>query len=155
MDLQKTIVEATQEIFESMLMLQVEAENPLPEKNSTYHCSVSGMIGLAGLYQGMLAIHSPDDVARSITSNFLGMDVDEVNEDVTDAIGELANMIAGSVKLAFSESGKDITLSIPSAIHGSEYTLQCMADTHWMVIPFVLPEGKFLLELQLKESNNG
>ena len=51
-----------------------------------------GVIGLAGTHKGVLAIHIPNKVAMAITSSFLGMEVDEINEDVKDAVGELANM---------------------------------------------------------------
>ena len=43
-------------------------------------------------------------VAMTITGSFLGMDVEEMNEDVEDAVGELANMLGGDIKSALSES---------------------------------------------------
>lgn len=150
MDLLKNITDATKEIFETMIMLDITPGNPLEESVKSFTCSVSGVIGLAGTCQGMLAIHTPDVVAKAITSSFLGMDVDEVNEDVTDAIGELANMLAGSIKMALDEAGKDVTVSIPSCIHGEEYSMDCVADADWVVVPFTITSGQFLVELQLK-----
>lgn len=150
MDLLKNITDATKEIFETMIMLDITPGNPLKESVKSFKCSVSGVIGLAGNCQGMLAIHTPDDVAKAITSSFLGMDVDEINEDVTDAIGELANMLAGSIKMALDSAGKDVTVSIPSCIHGEEYSMDCVADADWVVVPFTIESGQFLVELQLK-----
>ena len=152
MDLQKNITDATKEIFETMIMLDITPGDPLTESVKSFTCSVSGVIGLAGSCQGMLAIHTPDTVAKAITSSFLGMDVDEVNDDVTDAIGELANMLAGNIKMVLDGAGKDVTLSIPSCIHGDEYSMDCVADADWVVVPFTLEAGSFLVELQLKTS---
>lgn len=151
MDLPKKIAEATQEIFETMIMMEAIAGEPQMVAAKTYHCTVSGMVGLAGTFKGMIAIHTPDQVAMAITSNFLGMDVDEVNEDVTDAIGELANMLAGSIKLALSDKGKDITLSVPSTISGEEYTINCVAETDRVIMPFSTDAGNFLVELQVEK----
>lgn len=152
MDLQKNITDATTEIFETMIMMEITPGNPLQQLVTTFRHTVSGMVGLAGTFKGLLAIHTPNEVAMAITSNFLGLEVDEINEDVQDAIGELANMLAGNIKLAIDESGKDVTLSIPSAVHGDEYSLNCLANAEWVVMPFTTPAGEFLVELQVQKA---
>ncbi len=152
MDLLKNITEATTEIFETMIMLDITVGDPLEENVSSFKCSVSGVIGLAGTCKGMLAVHAPDDVAKAITSSFLGMEVEEVNDDVTDAIGELSNMLAGNIKMVLDEAGKDVTLSIPSCIYGEEYSMDCVADAEWVVMPFTIDAGTFLVELQIKSA---
>jgi len=135
-----------------MLMLEAVAGDPLAEEVKTFRCSVSGIVGLAGTHRGMLSIHAPDKVAMAITTCFLGMEIDSINEDVKDAIGELANMLAGSIKSVLSENGKDIQLSIPSAVHGQEYSIECLAESDWVIVPFTIPQGEFLVELQLKSA---
>ncbi|MGM0416399.1 MAG: chemotaxis protein CheX [Thermodesulfobacteriota bacterium] len=150
MDLQKNITDATTEIFETMIMVDISAGDPIAEKINNFKCSVSGVIGLAGSCKGMLAIHLPDQVAMSITGSFLGMDVTEVDDDVTDAIGELANMVAGNIKMILDEAGNNVTVSIPSCVHGEEYTMDTVSDSQRVVIPFNIESGQFLVELQIK-----
>jgi len=149
-DLQKNITDATTEIFETMIMVDIIAGDPITEKINNFKCSVSGVIGLAGSCKGMLAIHLPDKVAMSITGSFLGMDVTEVDDDVTDAIGELANMVAGNIKMILDEAGNNVTVSIPSCVHGEEYTMDTVSDSQRVVIPFNIDSGQFLVELQIK-----
>lgn len=149
MDLQQNIIDATKEIFETMVMLDVAPGAPLETKVTSFRNSVSGMVGLAGVSKGMVSIHTPDPVAMAITTSFLGMETTEINDDVKDAIGELANMLAGNIKMMLSGNGKDITLSIPSAVHGEEYTVNCLADSEWVTIPFSSSAGEFLVELQI------
>ncbi len=144
------IINSTQEIFATMLMMEVTPEAPLAERISKYRFSTSGIIGMAGTVKGLLAIHAPNAVAMAITSNFLGMDVEEINEDVQDALGELANMLAGSVKTHLTETGKDIQLSIPSAICGEEYVLDYHARNDGAMVPFATAAGNFLVELQVE-----
>lgn len=49
----------------------------------------------------------------TITGSFLGMEVEAINADVEDAIGELANMLGGNVKTILLENGRNINLSLP------------------------------------------
>jgi len=146
----ENIVDATNEIFETMIMMDITPRDPLNESVTEFKGSVSGVIGLAGSCKGMLAIHLPDSVAMAITGNFLGMEVTEVDDDVTDAIGELANMLAGNIKMVLDSGGNSVTLSIPSCIHGDEYSMDCVSDADWVVVPFDSASGQFLVELQLK-----
>jgi chemotaxis protein CheX len=109
------------------------------------------MIGLAGTHKGVLAIHIPNHVAIAITSSFLGMDVDEINDDVRDAVGELANMLGGNVKTILSQNGRDIDLSLPSTIAGHEYGFKATTDVDLVILPFQTEQGRFLVELQLEK----
>lgn len=152
MDLAKCISDATQEIFQSMLMAEARPSTPLSTRSNVFKDSVSGLVGLAGNYRGMLAIHVPNSVAMSITSKFLFMDVEEINDDVKDAIGELANMLAGSVKSMLTETGTGLKLAIPSAISGTEYEVECLADSKGAIVPFNIDEGEFLVECYLQNS---
>ena len=150
---QKTqhIIESTQEIFSSMIMLDVTPGEPYRRKNSKLSHCVSGIIGLAGNTKGLLAIHLPYTAALAITGAFLGMDVEEIDDDVRDAIGELANMLGGNVKAALDPKGTEIQLSMPSCISGDEYSIDCDADAEEITVPFELNGETFLVELQLSK----
>jgi chemotaxis protein CheX len=147
------IIDATQEIFSSMIMLDVVPGEPFERGSEPLKNSVSGIIGLAGKSKGLLGIHLPSSMALSITTAFLGMEVEEIDEDVRDAIGELANMLAGSIKTALDPKGSEIQLSMPSAIHGEEYSIDCLADSINIAVPFALDGETFLVELQLREES--
>ena len=149
MDLEQTTIDATQEVFETMIMLETTPQPALPVLVSNFTDSVSGMVGFAGTSTGMVAIHAAEDVAVAITERFLGLEVDSFSDDVTDAFGELANMLAGSIKMELDESGSEITLSVPSYVYGADYHVECVADSEWVVIPFESDDGEFLVELQI------
>lgn len=145
------IIESTQEIFSSMIMLDVTAGEAFERNKDLLHNSISGIIGLAGTTKGLLAIHLPNDAAMAVTGAFLGMDVDKIDEDVRDAIGELANMLGGSLKAFLDPSGSDIQLSMPSAVHGEEYSVDCLANAKTVSVPFSFDEHNFTVELQLRQ----
>lgn len=143
------IADATQEIFSSMVMLEVTPGKPFKRADSTLVNSISGIIGLAGTTKGMLAIHLPDKAALAVTTAFLGMDVEEIDEDVCDAIGELANMLGGSMKAILDPNGSKVQLSMPSAVHGKEYAVDCLADAESVTVPFAFNGQTFMVELQI------
>jgi len=145
------MIEATVEIFTTMVMMDISVAGEPSKELGQLKNTITGMVGLAGTYKGVLAVHIPRHVALAITSSFLGMDVDEMNEDVQDAIGEIANMLGGNVKTTLSDSGKDIQLSLPSTISGDEYSFISQNQGEKVIIPFQAPDGIFHVELELEK----
>ncbi|MFT5726634.1 MAG: chemotaxis protein CheX [Desulforhopalus sp.] len=151
MDISGKIIDATNEIFSSMVMMEVTVKGDIQSTLAPLENSITGVIGLAGTHKGVLAMHFPKPVAMAITGSFLGMDVDEINEDVEDAVGELANMLGGSVKSILSAKGRDIDLSLPSVISGENYDFQPTREIERVVIPFQCDAGDFMVELELEK----
>lgn len=150
-EMARHVIDATKEVFSTMVMMDLEDCFPLQEPVNHFHCSVSGMVGMAGTYTGILSIHCPRSFALRITSNMLGMDVEEVGEDVNDALGEIANMLGGHVKMVLSKGGTDLNLSIPTVISGEEYSINAMAESDCVVVPFTHEDEKFLVSLKLRK----
>lgn len=151
MEINERIIEATKEIFSQMVMMQISVSGDYTNTSAALNNSISGVIGLAGTHKGVLAIHIPQRVAMAITSGFLGMDVEEINADVEDAVGELANMLGGNVKSILSENGRDIDLSLPSTIIGQRYDFQPTKEAERLIIPFTCDAGEFVVDLQLEK----
>jgi chemotaxis protein CheX len=150
-DLARHVIAATKEVFSTMVMMDLEDAYPLREPVTRFHCSITGMVGLAGTYTGILSVHCQQAFALRITSNMLGMDVEEIGEDVNDALGEIANMLGGHVKQVFSKGGLDLNLSIPTVITGEDYSVNCMADKDCVIIPFLWNGDQFLVGLTLRK----
>jgi chemotaxis protein CheX len=149
-DMARYIIEATKEVFSTMMVMEVEDQYPMQEPVNEFHCSITGMVGLAGSYTGILSIHCPQHLALKITSNMLGMEVEEVGEDVNDALGEIANMLGGHVKQVLSKGGSDLNLSIPTVISGETYTISSVNDDT-VIIPFQFEDEKFLVGLTIRK----
>lgn len=149
-EMARYIIDATKEVFSTMIVMDVEDQYPMQEQVTTFHCSITGMVGLAGSYTGILSIHCPAPLAMKITSNMLGMEIDEVGEDVNDALGEIANMLGGHVKQVLSKGGLDLNLSIPTVISGETYTISSVSDDS-VIIPFQVENDKFLVGLTIRK----
>jgi len=150
-EISEKIIESAKEIFSTMVMMEIFVNGDQMKKSVPLTESISGVIGLAGTHKGVLTIHIPNKVAMTITSSFLGMTVGEINEDVEDAVGELANMLGGNVKSMLSANGRDIDLSLPSTITGQQYDFQSTKDAERIIIPFRCDAGEFTIDLQLEK----
>jgi len=148
-EIQDKMIESTKEIFSSMVMMEINVKE-IMDVHGPLHDTITGMIGLAGTHKGVLAVHIPYSVAMAITSSFLMMDVTEINEDVHDAVGEIANMLGGNIKTILSENGRDIDLSLPTTIAGSEYSFSSDKEVEKVIVEFDTGKGCFMVEMDLE-----
>jgi chemotaxis protein CheX len=147
------VIDATKGVFSTMVMMDVVDDFPLKVPVSRFKCSITGMVGFAGTYSGVISIHCPVELALKVTSNMLGVDCEEVNDDLNDSIGEIANMLGGSVKQVLSKGGLDVKLSIPTVISGEDYTVNSLSDSDCVVIPFTVEGLTMLVGLTLKKED--
>jgi chemotaxis protein CheX len=148
LELERFITEATLEVFASMIFIDIEPGAATDESVAAFAPDITSLIGLAGGVKGILAIHCPKTVALAITSAMLGMEVTELDEDVKDALGEIANMVAGGLKVAMAGEGQTIELAIPSTIIGQSIRISGLSGATRIVVPFTCPMGRFVLELR-------
>ena len=153
MDLIHTIVETTEQVFTDMVALSASAGTSFERKGLPPHESIAGVIHLSGKYTGYAAIHLPSTVAALVTSSMMYMELDKVTEEnVSDSVGELANILAGNIKSALDSSGRAIRLSWPMLVHGQDFAADRLPGATPITVPFYLDDGEFLVEVQLKES---
>ena len=97
---------------------------------------ISGIIGLSGEVSGAVAISMADQTAVQITKALTGKDHSSFDYDVTDAIGEIINIIAGNVKKDFEEELR-IRISLPSIVKGKNHSIVWPSEkTRIICIPF-------------------
>jgi len=131
-----------------MVFLDIEPQPPLLGMNDTIDSSLSSMIGLAGDLKGVLAIHCSESAALGIAGAMLGMECSEIDDDVKDAIGEIANMVAGGLKTALAVDGVNTELAIPTTVQGKNVRTSGRSGVQRFIIPFAIPVGPFGVELK-------
>ncbi len=141
------IVAGVKDVFSTMLMIDLENEEILEGQQCTIESNLTSMLGLGGGIRGMLAIHCPAAVAKGITGGFLGIEVETLDEDVKDAIGEIANMVAGNLKVSLAKQSIDVELAIPTSIVGDSFAISGIGDSNRVVVVFKMGEDTFWVEL--------
>ena len=85
-------------------------------------CVISS-IGFTGTLEGSCAICLPDSSACRIVSRMLDQEITEVSADIIDGIGEITNIVLGSLKMKVQSNDFDFTISVPSYIKGSRMVI--------------------------------
>lgn len=109
---------------------------------------VSGIIGFSGEVTGSVVVSFQKEAAVKLANALAGMEIEFGTPDFSDAIGELANMIAGSAK---KDLGGPANISIPSVIIGSGHTVARLSDVPCVVIPCTTAVGDFAVEVCIKQ----
>ena len=109
---------------------------------------ISGVIGLSGQVIGAVAISFTEITAFKVTKILTGADHTFIDTDVTDAVGEIINIIAGNVKKDFEEALR-IKISLPTIIKGKAHAIVWPSQkTRIICIPFtVFDDQEFCLSV--------
>ena len=120
LSLNEVLLESAKEIFETMVFMDLAETTE--EDHDIEGCALLGTITFKGALEGCLAFCCSTPCAQAIAINMLGLDTTEeiAEEDICDAIGEIANMVMGSVKKRLAESAGNLEVSIPSVVSGRE-----------------------------------
>jgi CheY-specific phosphatase CheX len=138
-------VQVVDMVFRTMLGLKVE---PYPMHWVRPPDMVTAAVYFAGSWRGAVLLECTHAQARHFAQLLMSIGPPEtVDEDVRDALGELANMLAGNLKSVLPGG---VVLSMPSVIEGSDYSLQICGNRSVERVPFWSSEGIFgvtLIEL--------
>lgn len=143
--------ESIQSVFSTMLGLDVSVGEIEPIGDSEDH-DVSGIIGLSGDVTGNAALCFSAEVAGKIIESFVGMPMDPASEDFADAIGELANMVAGSAKAMYD--GLHVSLTCPSVVVGANHKIRSQREIPAVKVPCECAHGSFFIEITLKRTSD-
>ncbi len=146
--LSEVLIESAKEVFETMVFMDL-AETTEPDQNVEGR-ALLGSITFKGSLEGCLTICCNTPCAQAIARNMLGMDTTEqlAEEDTCDAIGEIANMVMGSVKSRLADSIGDLQVSIPIVVNGRELN-NSLGDRSKKVLVKVNIEDEYVAELTL------
>lgn len=131
------IIGIVQMVFQTMLELETfeSGEAGIPPGGITV------AVYFAGAWSGAFVFECPGEQALELTSRFLSIDRPEtMNDDVQDALGEIANMLAGNLKPLL---GAGVMLSMPSVIQGADYLLRVCGTSPHHSISFQSEIGPF------------
>ncbi len=109
--------EAVSEIAETMLFIEIgqgEAKHERADLSAEY----SAVIGYSEAIQGSLHLSGSKSAVLKLASALLGEDRGDMDADMKDAFGEMANMVAGGVQSRLEAELGAIQMSPPVIISG-------------------------------------
>jgi chemotaxis protein CheX len=139
---------SVREVFDIMLGTRLEFLGSAADR---CEAMFTALVGLAGSLRGVLSIRCSDQTSRIIAGKMLGMPLDAVDNDSWDALGEIANMIAGNFKGKLSGAGNHCMLSVPTIIVGSNYEARAMAGGNIIEIVLEFENRPLWVTLELHQ----
>ncbi|MGR3317162.1 MAG: chemotaxis protein CheX [Candidatus Anammoxibacter sp.] len=160
----KAIKEATTEIFSTMLMLDIKAEESFVKDEKNVNTDIISSLHFFGeKYMGKIALFSSGAVACHIANAMLDTEETIVNDEIKDSIGEIVNMVAGGAKTRLLDTLGDIHLLTPWVIAGHHLTIASPSDGDgglsidsqaqfsWIMTQFNFANGNFLVGVQMTD----
>ena len=123
------------DIWTSMLGFPVEARGEPLDVNGIRHLSAS--VQISGGWEGTVLVSCPETLAQRVAG--VMFDTETASDDeIRDALGEVANMTAGNVKalvesycrlsLPMVAEGRELAISIPGSKVVAQATFDCGED---------------------------
>lgn len=144
-------VDGVVKTLKTMASTDATPGKPFIEPKFVLKGEIAGMVGMvAPPLKGTLVISYHKDSIFQILENMIGEKHTELNKDVSDAVGELTNMIYGSAKTSLNQLGYNFEMAIPTVISGNFQITQGDKGAT-LVIPFNLSNGStFYVEITVQ-----
>lgn len=117
--------------------LAVAQSGPLPPNAA----GIMGAITFHGLPAWRFLLVLPADAAVALARAFTGADIPFDAPDMADAVGEIANVIAGDIAARLDRRGVPARISLPTVVRGPDVATLAPADARAVWLRFESPAG--------------
>jgi chemotaxis protein CheX len=140
---------AVLDVFQKMAGVKTTIGKPFIKTEAGSAYEVCGIIGFSGEITGSVVLSFSDSAAEKLVEAFAGVSMKRSDPDFADAVGELANMVAGSAKKGL---GALASISVPSVVIGKGFSIALTHAYPCLVIPCGSPFGDFAVEVSIKRN---
>jgi len=141
-------VTAVRDVFQKMVGVEATIQKPYLKMEAKTTHSICGIIGFSGNITGSVVLSFSNSAAMKLVESFAGMKLEIGTPDFADAVGELANMVAGTAK---RNLGGLASISVPSVVIGDGFAVASMSSIPCLVIPCTCSYGDFAVEVSIKK----
>ncbi|MDO6708111.1 MULTISPECIES: chemotaxis protein CheX [unclassified Photobacterium] len=135
-------------VLKTMASMELAPQKPLLKKDEIARGDVSGLIGMIGPQtRGSMSITFDEGLALEIMQRMLGERPNGINDEVTDMVGEITNMVTGGAKRILSEKGYDFEMATPAVVSGRGHTITHKSEGAIIIMPFESEYGKAFIEI--------
>ena len=141
-------LESLLNVISTMANMQLSPGKPKIKTNNLAKGDVSGLIGMVGPQtKGSLSITFERGLILEIMQNMLGENPGEINDEITDLVGEITNMVTGGAKNILGEKGYDFEMATPVVVAGPGHRISHKADGKKIIMPFTSTHGSAYIEI--------
>lgn len=144
------LIHATVDVVQTMTGVTVERKDVEVRQGLRSSGDVTGIIGLTSeSLDGTLAVSFSAPCILALVSALFGEPVEELGDDVADAVGEFTNIISGKARANLSQRGFQFDMAVPMVVTRRDHRISVLAGQTVIVIPFGTENGAFCLEICL------
>lgn len=143
---------STRSVFQTMMKVDLSLGSPAlkrPEDRLYKLYTLAAVIQLTGAVTGVVALLMSPTVAFSLGTALAKRPFTRVDDDLIDALGEIANMIAGGAKTSLPGGGQ-VRISTPQVIPA--HAVHHPPNVPVILLPFDSTAGRFVIETSLVPS---
>ena len=141
---------SVERVCEVMLGIEVEiGETRLVGEPVDEDPGVVAQIGLAGPWSGSGTLSCKPELACKLASRMLQTEYATVNDEVLDAVAELANMVIGNLKTFVEAEVGAMGLTTPT-IYGVGVKRNIGGAREWTLVPVTVCGGELLVQVCMR-----
>ncbi|MDR3077338.1 MAG: chemotaxis protein CheX [Planctomycetota bacterium] len=143
-------IDATRNVFSSMCQVEVARKKIFVKDDYKMLGDISGVMQLSGPAAGSVVISMSSELARLVVGKMLGeKPAEELTQEVSDATGEIINMISGQAKASLVKTKYHFTISIPKVVTGPGHEIEHQPGAPNIVVVFEGEGRDFSLQVCL------
>ena len=135
-------------VISTMATMDLKPGKPQLKNHDIAKGDVSGLIGMVGpKTKGSLSITFEAPLILEIMHKMLGEKPNSINEEITDLVGEITNMVTGGAKNLLSDKGYDFDMATPVVVSGKNHAISHKSKGKKILMPFTHPNGMAFIEI--------
>jgi chemotaxis protein CheX len=152
----RSVIEATTEVFSTMLEIAVQYTGVAGETRAP-ELGLISLVGITGDWGGSGVFCCTPVLASIICARMLGTELNttspSIDEEVLDVVAEITNMMIGNVKNGLEPITGPLAISVPTVIHGRNFQFRSGSGLKGVALAFTAESEIFEVRISLAPVN--
>ncbi|MBF0210447.1 MAG: chemotaxis protein CheX [Desulfamplus sp.] len=140
-------IEGTFHILDTTASVKAKPDIPYIKDSPISVGDITGVLKIDGEINGTAAISFSAKSILGVVSKMFGEEMTKIDAEITDAVGELGNMISGHVNTKMTEMGKSVKVKLAGVKDGKNHKVDHVDGKKILVLPFKTTMGNLWIEL--------
>lgn len=140
-------IEGTLYILDTTASVKVRPGIPYLKTDTLARGDISGVLSITGDVTGSACVSFTEKSILGIVSAMFGEPMTKLDEEITDAVGEIGNMISGHVTTKMTEMGKSVRVKLLGVEVGKGHKVAHEGGGRVLALPFETTKGNLVIEV--------
>jgi chemotaxis protein CheX len=123
-------------VFKTMLDIDLINMEPVTKSSKRTTADVTGVMGFTGDRRGTMAVGMSTSGAIMIYNKLFNEKYSVVTREITDAVGELTNIISGQTRRELESANLHLVAHVPMVLVGKDIAIIFVTKGELTTIPF-------------------